>query len=39
MHVSSSTHSTIDEVQALIDKARENGVEEIYMGQANKVST
>lgn len=37
-HVSSSTHSTIDELQALIDKARDNGVEEIYMDQAGKLS-
>lgn len=38
MHVSSSTHATIDELTGLIDKAKENNVEDIYMEQANKLS-
>lgn len=38
-HVSSSTHTTIGDLQTLIDKARENAVEEVYMTQASKLST
>lgn len=37
-HVSSSTEVTIQKLQDLIDKARENSVEEVYMDQASKLS-
>jgi hypothetical protein len=37
-HVSSSTEVTIQKLQDLIDKARENSVEEMYMDQASKLS-
>lgn len=37
-HVSSSTHTTVDELGDLITKAHDTTVEEVYLQQANKLS-